>query len=314
MRSEVGVMVERRVVQADWLLMLTAIIWGGAFVAQRMGMDHVGPLTFNGVRFALGALALLPLSLRRDPAAGAGDAAAAAGMPRLVLWGGALAGLVLFIAATLQQVGLVYTTAGKAGFITGLYVIIVPILGALLGQKMGWSAWLGALVATFGLYLLSVTETFSLEPGDPWVLLGAFFWAVHMMVLAWLAPRMNGVKLACAQFWVCAGLSLAVAGYREPITISGLKGALMPILYGGLLSVGVAYTLQVVAQRHAPPIHAAIILSLESVFAALAGWVILGEVLSLRGITGCLLMLAGMLIVQLWPRPALEQATAADAR
>jgi len=250
-------------------------------------------------------LALLPLSLRRDPAAG---------MPRLVLWGGALAGLVLFIAATLQQVGLVYTTAGKAGFITGLYVIIVPILGALLGQKMGWSAWLGALVATFGLYLLSVTETFSLEPGDPWVLLGAFFWAVHMMVLAWLAPRMNGVKLACAQFWVCAGLSLAVAGYREPITISGLKGALMPILYGGLLSVGVAYTLQVVAQRHAPPIHAAIILSLESVFAALAGWVILGEVLSLRGITGCLLMLAGMLIVQLWPRPALEQATAADAR
>jgi len=150
--------------------------------------------------------------------------------------------------------------------------------------------------------------------GGAWVLLGAFFWAVHMMVLAWLAPRMNGVKLACAQFWVCAGLSLAVAGYREPITISGLKGALMPILYGGLLSVGVAYTLQVVAQRHAPPIHAAIILSLESVFAALAGWVILGEVLSLRGITGCLLMLAGMLIVQLWPRPALEQATAADAR
>lgn len=295
-----GVMVERKVYKADWLLMLTAMIWGSAFVAQRVGMDHVGPLTFNGIRFALGAMALLPLILYRN---GSGDnrGTRPASTSGLLLWGGALSGLILFVAATLQQVGIVYTTAGKAGFITGLYVIIVPILGMFLGQKMGWSGWVGAIVATVGLYLLSVTETLTLAPGDLWVLLGAFFWAVHMMVLAWLSPKMSGVKLACSQFWVCAVLSLAVAGFREVITLDGLRGALIPILYGGLMSVGIAYTLQVVAQRDAPPIHAAIILSLESVFAALAGWIVLGEVLSIRSLTGCVMMLAGMLIVQIWP-------------
>ena len=286
---------DHRVYRADSLLMAAAIIWGSAFVAQRVGMTYVGPLTFNGVRFALGAMVLLPIAGRGEekPWVGPGLAESATAWP--ALWGGALAGLVLFIAATLQQVGLIYTTAGKAGFITGLYVIIVPLLGLFLGHRPGWGGWVGACLATGGLYLLSVTEVMTFAPGDLWELAGALFWAVHVLLLSWLSPRMNGVKLACAQYGMCALLSLIGAGVTEQITIDGLRGALMAILYGGVLSVGVAYTLQVIAQKDAPPIHAAVILSLEAVFAALAGWLVLDEVLSPRGLIGCILMFSGML-------------------
>lgn len=291
---------ERRVLKADWLLLLTAVIWGSAFVAQRVGMDHVGPFTFNGVRFTLGALVLLPLVVRRKPLAPP-EPGQDRGVPGgILLWGGILAGVVLFTAAALQQVGLVYTTAGKAGFITGLYVIIVPLLGLIWGFRPGWGGWAGACMAVLGLYLLSVTEDFTLAPGDFLELLGAFFWAVHVLILGWLSPKVRRVRLAFIQFSVCAFLSLATAGFLEPITAEGLRLAAVPILYGGLLSVGVAYTLQVVAQRHAPPVHAAVILSLEAVFAAVAGWILLGEVLDLRDIVGCGLMLAGMLTAQLW--------------
>jgi drug/metabolite transporter (DMT)-like permease len=291
---------DRKVLQADWLLLLTAVIWGSAFVAQRVGMDHVGPFTFNGVRFTLGALVLLPLAARKRPLVGPGRGGAAAGGNRTLLLGGGLAGVVLFTAAALQQAGLVYTTAGKAGFITGLYVIIVPIFGLLWGFRPGWGGWFGACLAVAGLYLLSVTEDFRLAPGDFLVLVSAFFWAVHVLVLGWLSPRVRRLRLACIQFSVCALLSLGAAALFEPVTAQGLRGAAIPILYGGLLSVGVAYTLQVVAQRHAPPVHAAVILSLEAVFAAVAGWVLLGEVLDLRGFVGCGLMLSGMLAAQLW--------------
>ena len=286
---------DHRVYKADSLLMAAAIIWGSAFVAQRVGMTYVGPLTFNGVRFALGAMVLLPIAGRGEekPWVGPGLAGSATAWP--ALWGGALAGLVLFIAATLQQVGLVYTTAGKAGFITGLYVIIVPLLGLFLGHRPGWGGWVGACLATGGLYLLSVTEAMTFAPGDLWELAGALFWAVHVLLLSWLSPRMNGLKLACAQYGMCALLSLIGAGVTEEITLDGLRGASMAILYGGFLSVGVAYTLQVIAQKDAPPIHASIILSLEAVFAALAGWLVLDEVLSARGLTGCILMFSGML-------------------
>lgn len=291
---------DRRVLKADWLLLLTAVIWGSAFVAQRVGMDHVGPFTFNGVRFTLGALVLLPLVVRRKPLAPP-EPGQEQGVPRgILLWGGSLAGVVLFTAAALQQVGLVYTTAGKAGFITGLYVIIVPILGLLWGFRPGWGGWTGAGMAVAGLYLLSVTEDFTLAPGDFLELIGAFFWAVHVLILGWLSPKVRRVRLACIQFSVCALLSLIAAGFLEPFTAEGLRLAAVPILYGGLLSVGVAYTLQVVAQRHAPPVHAAVILSLEAVFAAVAGWILLGEVLDLRAMVGCGLMLAGMLTAQLW--------------
>jgi drug/metabolite transporter (DMT)-like permease len=289
------VVLNQRVYRADSLLMAAAIIWGTGFVAQRVGMAYVGPLTFNGVRFALGALVLLPIAGRGQPKPQMDPGLVESLTAWPALWGGALAGLVLFIAATLQQVGLVYTTAGKAGFITGLYVIIVPLLGLFWGHRPGWGGWVGACLATAGLYLLSVTKVMTFAPGDLWELAGAFFWAVHVLLLSWLSPRMNGIKLACAQYAVCALLSLIGAGFAEEITLDGLRGALMAILYGGVISVGVAYTLQVIAQRDAPPIHAAIILSLEAVFAALAGWLVLDEVLSPRGLIGCILMFSGML-------------------
>ena len=289
----------QNIYKADSLLMLTAVIWGGAFVAQRMGMDHVGPLTFNGVRFALGALTLLPFALRGDRATEKEE------LPRLTnkqaVLGGGLAGLILFGGATLQQVGLVYTTAGKAGFITGLYVVIVPLLGMLWRQWPGWGGWFGAIIAAVGLYFLSVTEEFNLAPGDAWVLASAFLFAIHVLLLGYLSPRVDVLKLACAQYVICCLLSLVGAGFVETITVHGLRQATIPILYGGVMSVGVAYTLQVVAQKVAPPTHAAIILSLEAVFAALAGWLILGEVLASRGLLGCGLMLAGMIVAQLWP-------------
>jgi drug/metabolite transporter (DMT)-like permease len=282
--------------KAEALLLLAAIIWGAAFVAQRVGMDHVGPFTYNGVRFLLGAVSLLPLlwiGRRSGPLIRPGG-------ERLTWLGSLLAGLILFAGASLQQVGIVHTTAGKAGFITGLYVVIVPLLGLLWGHRTPWGAWIGALLAVAGLYLLTMSDQLTVTRGDGLVLIGAFFWAGHVLVIGWLAGRsVEPVLLACLQFIVCGVLSLAVAVASEPITLDGLQGAAWPILYGGLLSVGVAYTLQVVAQRDAPPAHAAIILSLETVFAALAGWLLLNETLAGRGLIGCGLMFAGMLLSQL---------------
>jgi drug/metabolite transporter (DMT)-like permease len=286
--------------KSDSLLMLAAIIWGSAFVAQRVGMSYVGPLTFNGVRFALGAIVLLPLGRWRNQYQRIASSPQRTSLAWPALWGGTLAGLMLFSGATLQQIGLVYTTAGKAGFITGLYVIIVPLMGLFLGHWPGWGGWVGACCAMIGLYLLSVTEAWTFAPGDLWELFGAFFWAAHVLVLSWLSPRMERIKLACTQYAVCSILSLLGACFTETITLDGIMGAIIPILYGGVLSVGIAYTLQVVAQRHAPPTHAAIILSLEAVFAALAGWLILEEILSLRGLIGCIFMFAGMLSALLW--------------
>jgi drug/metabolite transporter (DMT)-like permease len=286
--------------KADTLLLTTAVIWGSAFVAQRVGMDFVGPFTFNGVRFALGSLVLLPLILRNGQRLGT-VASTATPLPRAALIGGGmLIGLALFAGASFQQVGLIYTTAGNAGFITGLYVVIVPILGLLWGQRTNAGTWTGAVLAAAGLYLLSVTGRFTVAYGDLLELIGAFFWAVHVLVIGWLSPRVDSLKLAFCQYAACSVLSLAAAAAFEVVSLTGLRQAAVPIIYGGVLSVGIAYTLQVVAQRRAHPAHAAILLSLESVFAAVAGWLLLGETLSPRGLLGCLLMLAGMLISQLW--------------
>lgn len=282
--------------RAEVWLLLAAIIWGFAFVAQRVGMEHVGPFTYNGIRFLLGALSLAPLlwiGRRSGPLIHPGR-------ERLIWAGSLLVGLILFAGASLQQVGIVHTTAGKAGFITGLYVVVVPLLGLLWGQRTPWGTWLGALLAITGLYLLTMNDRLTLTEGDGLVLIGAFFWAGHVLAIGWLAGRhVQPVLLACLQFIVCGVLSLAIAVVSEPITMDGLRGAALPILYGGLLSVGVAYTLQVVAQRDAPPAHAAIILSLETVFAALGGWWLLNETLTGRGLIGCGLMFAGMLLSQL---------------
>jgi len=286
--------------KSDALLLTTAIIWGFAFVAQRVGMDHVGPFTFNGIRFAIGSLSLLPLVLMsREQPTTMRTVLPPPGLKTLLLGGGAL-GLTLFAGASLQQIGLVYTTAGKAGFITGLYVIIVPLLGLFWRQQPGVGTWIGAVLATIGLYLLSVTEAFTIEAGDLLVLIGAVFWAAHVLIIGWLSPRIKPIKLAFFQYVACSILSLITAARLESITITSIFAAALPIFYGGLLSVGIAYTLQVIAQRDAHPAHAAILLSLESVFAAIGGWLILGEVISPRGLVGCGLMLAGMLLSQLW--------------
>jgi len=282
------------------LLLTAAVIWGTAFVAQRLGMDHVGPFTYNGIRFALGCLSLLPLLIiGRDQPSGGPPLLQPAGR-RLMVLGGVLTGLALFAGASLQQMGLVYTTAGKAGFITGLYVVIVPLLGLIWRQLPSAGTWLGAILSAVGLYLLSVTQQFTIELGDLLNLIGAFFWAGHVLVIAWLSPRIRPIKLAFWQFAACSLLSLSTAVLFEEISWSGIRAAAVPILYGGLISVGVAYTLQVVAQRDARPAHAAILLSMECPFAALAGWFILSETLNLRGVAGCAFMLAGMMLSQLW--------------
>jgi drug/metabolite transporter (DMT)-like permease len=219
---------------------------------------------------------------------------------KTILLGGAALGLTLFSGASLQQIGLVYTTAGKAGFITGLYVIIVPILGLFWRQQPNIGTWIGAILAAIGLYFLSVTEQFTIASGDLLVLIGAFFWAAHVLIIGWLSPRINPIKLALSQYLACSILSLITAAVIEDVSMQSISQAAIPILYGGLLSVGIAYTLQVIAQRDAHPAHAAILLSMEAVFAAIGGWLILDEIISARGLFGCGLMLAGMLLSQLW--------------
>ncbi len=284
-----------RIVKSDLLLLLTAAIWGFAFVAQRAGMEHVGPFIFNALRFGLGSLCLVPvliLSNRRHPGI---DSARPQvdGFPLLPY--GLLTGVVLFFGASFQQVGVVYTTAGKAGFITGLYVIIVPILGLIWGQRIGRWTWYGAILATMGLYLLSVVGPLNVYLGDMLVLVSAFIWAAHVHLIGWLSPRVDSIKLALMQFLVCSILSLVVSLIFETTTLQGMYAGAIPILYGGIFSVGTAFTLQVVAQRDAKPSHAAIIMSLEAVFAVIGGWMLLGESLSVPGKLGCVLMFAGML-------------------
>jgi len=298
---------------SELLLLLTAAIWGFAFVAQRVGMEHVGPFAFNGLRYALGALAVLPLCLASRRRAGAaalsatadgGRGAAPEGArgalsgPR-ALAACALAGSVLFLGASLQQLGLVTTTAGNAGFITSLYVVLVPLLGLLAGRRAPPRVWAGAFLALGGLYLISIRSGYRMERGDALELAGAFFWAVHILVISRLAPRMDSFVLAAGQFAVCSALSLAVSALAETTSLAAVRSAALPILYGGLLSSGVAFTLQIVAQRKAHPASASIILSMESLFAGIGGILLLGEPFGLRFASGAALMLAGLVLSQL---------------
>jgi len=279
-------------VKADLLLLITAAIWGFAFVAQRMGMAHMGPFTFNALRFSMGALALLPLlgwQRRRE-------GSLPKGAFHKLIWPGLLTGLSLFAGASLQQIGLVGTSAGKAGFITGLYVILVPLLGLAWGKRTHPAHWIGAVLAVPGLYLLSVQADFTILV----VLGGAFLWAVHVHLITRYAAQVGVLRLAVMQAAVCGILSGLAALLFENISFAGIVDGIWPILYGAFLSVGVAYTLQVVAQRTADPTHAVIILSLESVFAGLGGWIVLQEVLSIRDLIGSGLMLGGIFVSQLF--------------
>ena len=282
----------------DLLLLVTAIIWGFAFVAQRVGMDHMGPYAFNGIRFALGAFSLIPFIIwqsRKKPAS-------KQELPsrKLLIIGGIGAGFLVFFGASFQQVGLMSTTAGKAGFITGLYMVIVPVMGLAIGHRTNKGTIIGITLAVIGLYFLSVTEDFTIAWGDVLVLIGAFFWAAQVLVISYLSPKLDSLKLAFMEFLICSILSMVVALAIEEITWEGISGAAIPLLYGGLASVGVAYTIQVFAQKKTHPSHASIIMGMEAVFAVIGGWMFLNEMLSFRGFIGCGLMLAGMIISQLW--------------
>ncbi|WP_291575782.1 DMT family transporter [Clostridium sp. UBA4548] len=296
---------------ANLLLILTAAIWGFAFVAQRVGSQFVGAFTFNGIRFALGALSLVPLIIFLDKRKENSEESTEKPNLKATLLPGILVGLILYAGATLQQVGLFYTTVGNASFITGLYMVFVPIIGIFLKHKIGKNSWVGVILAIIGLYLLSINENFSISYGDLLEVIGAIFWAVHILAIDNFTKRIDPLKLSFMQFATCSILSLITAFIFEDITISGISSAFIPILYGGLLSVGVAYTLQVVAQKDAKPSHAAIILSMESVFGAIGGAVLLGESMSGRGYLGCALILAGILVSQIKFSP--EKALVSEA-
>lgn len=289
----------RHSLRADLLMLLTALIWGTTFVAQKMGMDAIGPFLYTGLRFALGAVLLIPVlywfSLRRRAQN------AVSPVNRSAILGGIALGVVLTIGINLQQVGLMFTTVTNSGFITGLYVIMVPLLGLLIGQRTGAGTWLGASLAVVGMYLLSVGENFSVASGDWLQLAGAVIWGVHVLLAGRMASRHDPILIAYVQFITCAVISSLLALAFEPWVLEKIIQALPAIVYGGALAVAVGFTLQLVAQRDAPPAHAAIILSLEAVFAAMAGWVMMDETLTLRGFIGCGLMFAGMLVAQLLP-------------
>lgn len=293
--------------KADGLLLLTAAIWGFAFVAQRSSVTEIGPYAYNAARFALGALALTPLLVlgkrRAAPRPGA------LGPWRKVLWA-ALAGVVLCVAANLQQIGLVSTTAGNAGFITCLYVILVPVISFCFGRSLGLLVWIGAALALAGLYLLCVGAGFTMAFGDLLEFIGAFFWAGHILLINRLVSRMEALEIAVGQFAVCALLCLAAALVREPAPFAGVLPAAIPILYCGLLSTAVAYTLQIVAQKTAQPAHASIILSMEALFAGIGGVLLLKEPLTWRLLAGGVLMLAGMVLSQMRSTPRGQRASA----
>lgn len=287
-----------KTLKANGLLFAASILWGTTFVAQRVGMDHMGPFLFSGLRFAVGAAALAPLAWRaRHNVAPTCSGHVSGRLP----WRGVfLAGCFLCAGINLQQIGLVHTTAGKAAFITGLYVIIVPLLGLFFGQKPGWGLWIGTPMAAAGLYLLSMTQSFQLAPGDGWVLACALAWSGQILYLGWLSPKMDSFVLAFGQALVCAVLSLLMALFFEKNLVIASWTALGPVFYGGIMSVGIGFTLQIIGQKKSLPAHAAIIFQLEAVVAAVSGWLLLGEMMGGRDLVGAALMIAGMLAAQLW--------------
>lgn len=282
------------------MLILTAFIWGTAFVAQSVGMDFLEPFTFNGVRSLIGGIVLLPcIFLIRRINARAGEPEREEGTRKDLIIGGILCGLLLFAASSLQQIGIVYTTAGKAGFITAFYIVIVPVLGVFLHKRIGWKVWAAVVMALAGLYFLCMTEKLTVGKGDLYIFLCALIFSVHILVIDHFSPRVDGVKMSCIQFFTCGIVSLIPMFVWETPRVDNLLAGWVPLLYAGVLSCGVAYTLQVVGQKNVNPAIASLLLSLESCFSVLAGWLILGERLSTREFAGCILMFAAIILAQL---------------
>jgi len=286
-----------KALKSNLFLLLAAAIWGLAFVAQRIGAEYIAPFAFNGIRFALGSISLIPLILyfghkhKNESVQGSSFKSA--------FTAGLIAGCVLFIASSLQQIGMSETSAGKAAFITGLYIVLVPVFGIFLKHAISVNTWFGVAVAAVGLYLLCVTGDFTISNGDILEIIASFFWAIHILLIDHFIKKIETLKLCIIQFATCSILSMIVSLIYETITIDSLMQALIPLLYGGICSVGIAYTLQVLGQKNAQPSHAAVILSMETVFASIGGLIILNENLGGRGYLGCALMLAGMLLSQL---------------
>ncbi len=281
--------------RSSFILLLTAFIWGIAFVAQRVGADYMGTLTFNGIRFILGALSLIPVIaiFERKKVMSNQER-------KLLIKYAILAGLVLFVASTLQQQGIMISgSAGKASFITGLYTVFVPVCGLFVHKRVSASTWFGVVFAVAGLYLVSVGGSDGFGIGDVLVLIGTFFWTAHIIIIERATKRVSALRFAMGQFLFCGVLSMLFACIFETITLSAIRQGIIPILYGGFMSVGVAYTCQIIGQKDSDPTAAAIILSTESVFGAVGGALLLNERMSIRGYVGCVLIFAGIVLAQL---------------
>ena len=281
------------------LLLLTATIWGVAFVAQSAGMDYVGPFTFNCARCLIGALVLVPLIFFMDRGKKRQREIPVENKKVLIL-GGVCCGLALFLASNFQQFGIQYTTVGKAGFITACYIVIVPLLGLFFGKKCSPLIWGAVVMAVVGLYMLCMTGgSGGINRGDLLMLVCAVLFSVHILVIDYFSPKADGVVISCVQFFTAGVLACVLMLLFEHPSMSAVIAAAAPILYAGVMSCGVGYTLQVVAQNGVDPTIASLLLSLESVFSVLAGWVILGQKLSGRELFGCALVFAAVLLVQI---------------
>lgn len=284
------------------ILLLTATIWGVAFVAQSVGMDYVGPFTFNCIRNIIGGIVLIPCIFLIGKINGQSKVTL---LPdnkeerKMLIIGGVLCGIFLCAASNMQQLGIMYTTVGKAGFITACYIVIVPIMGMILGKKTGLGIWVSVILAVMGLYLLCMTDSLTFNKGDIYVMICAVLFSGHIMVIDYFAPKVDGVKMSCIQFFVCGILSGVLMFLFEEPSLGALFEAKIPILYAGVLSCGVAYTLQIVGQKNMNPTIASLILSLESCISVLAGWVILQQALSAREFLGCVVMFVAIVIAQL---------------
>lgn len=282
-------------------LMAAAIIWGSSFIFQKMGMDYIGPFTFGFFRFVLGALALLPLIWILDKVNKKRTVPKEITpfKDKLLLKGGLFCGLTCFIAASLQQVGIVYTTAGKAGFITSMDIVIVPVILIFLRKKVGLFTWIGVAIASFGLYLLCITDGFTIKLADGLIMGCALFYAIQIILIDYYSERVDPIKLSFLEFIICGILSGVVMLMVETPQLQGILDCAIPIVYTGILEVSIAFTLQIVGQKDTPPAIAAIIMSLEAFFSVLCGFLFLGEVMTFRELIGCGLMLTAFIVTQI---------------